>query len=192
MRLLHLCECVCHRTVSGHWHFSASITIAPSVPLSLQPWRRVMSPVSLKTPTYNACPQIPTPPYPAPPVHRPLTLTLTSPSLDLAISHVPQLLSSSPPPQMTLDPTVRRLLYIQMANQHTPVWLFQSYCRFGVLWPKTANMPLVKAALWLSGKVRGRKSSFCLDLSTVGACFQLLFGNRQGGGLCVIWECNWL
>lgn len=81
VRLLHLCECVCHRTVSGRWHFSASITIAPSVPLSLQPWRRVMSPVSLKTPTYNACPpQIPTPPYPAQPVHHPLTLTLTSPS----------------------------------------------------------------------------------------------------------------
>lgn len=86
----------------------------------------------------------PTPPYPAQPVHRPLTLTLTSPPLDLAISPVPQLLSSSPPPEMTLDPSVHRLLYIQMANQLTPVWLFQSYCQFSVPWPKTANSTLAE------------------------------------------------
>lgn len=143
MHLFHLCECVCHSTVSGRWHFSASITIAPSVLLSLQPWRRVMSPVSLKTPTYNACPpHIPTPPYSAQAVHHPLTPTLTSPPLDLAVSPVPQLLSSCPPPQITLDPSVRWLLYIQMANHHTPVWLFRSCYRFSLPWPKTANMPL--------------------------------------------------
>lgn len=136
--------------MSGRWHFSASITIAPSVPLSLQPWRRVMSPVSLKTPTYNACPpQIPTP---AQPIHHPFTLTLTSPTLDLNISPVPQLLSSSPPPQITLDPSVIWLLYIQMANHHTPVWLFQSFYRFSLPWPKTANMPLGRQHIDWVGK----------------------------------------
>lgn len=132
--LLHLCECVCHRTMSGRWHFSASITIAPSVPLSLQPWRRVMSPVSLETPTYNACPpQIPAPPYPTQPVHHPLTLTFAP--LDLAVSPVPQLLSSFRPPYMTPYPSLLWLLSIQMANHHTLLWLFQSYYWFSITWP---------------------------------------------------------
>lgn len=170
VRLLHLCERVCHWTVSGRWHFSASITIAPSVPPAMTQGNvtcQSRNSYLQRLSSSNPHPTLPCTALP-PPTH-------SDPDFSSSGSrHLPPSHSFCLPPRaphMTLYPSVLWLLYIQMANHHTPAWLFQSYYWFSVPWPKTPNMPLGRQHIDWVGKSRAGSWVFVWTSVQLGPVF---------------------